>query len=75
MDKPVWKVYKENFNQKCIEECNIFDHGEFWDMCQIIWTGVHDHSSDFNTQWEEFKKELNMSYTTTFGVKVSGRLN
>ena len=56
--KPVWKVYKENFNQKCIEECNIFDHNEFWDMCQIIWFNVHDHSSDFNTQREEFKTRI-----------------
>lgn len=58
MDRPVWKVYKENFNQKCIEERNIFDHDEFWDMCQIIWINVHNHSSDFNTQWEEFKTRI-----------------
>lgn len=58
MDRPVWKVYKEDYNQKCIKECNIFDHGEFWDMCQIIWISVRDHNSDFNTQREEFKTRI-----------------
>lgn len=58
MDEPVWKVYRENFNQRCIEEYNIFDHGGFWDMCRIIWVNVHDHSSDFNTQQKEFKTRI-----------------
>lgn len=58
-NKPVWKVYRENYNQKCIEEYNIFDHNEFWDMCQIHWMNAHDQVPDnIDEQIERFNESI-----------------
>ena len=59
MDRPVWKVYRENYNQKCIEEYNIFDHDRFWDMCQIYWINAHDQApNNVEEQIERFNESI-----------------
>ena len=54
-NRPYWRVYIEDFGQKCIEKYNIFDHNEFWDMCNIMWIDVHDHNPEISTQKTEFQ--------------------
>lgn len=50
VDRPIWKVYVENYNKKCIEEYNIFDHGRFWEACQHHWINAHNRFPDNNEQ-------------------------
>ena len=45
-NRPYWRVYIEDFGQKRIEKYNIFNHDEFWDMCNIMWIDVHDHNPE-----------------------------
>lgn len=54
-NRPYWRVYIKDFGQKCIEKYNIFNHDEFWDMCNIMWIDVHDHNPEISTQKTEFQ--------------------
>ena len=49
-ERPVWKVYIENFNKNCIEEYNIFDHDYFWAGCQAAWNTARCFSEDTEEQ-------------------------
>lgn len=50
LERPVWKVYIENFNKNCIEEYNIFDHDYFWAGCQAAWNTARCFSEDTEEQ-------------------------
>lgn len=57
-ERPTWVVYVENFNQKCIEEYNIFDHDLFWDGCQIAWVTAEDNATTVEEQIEDFNERI-----------------
>ena len=57
-ERPTWKVYKEDFNRKCIEEYNIFDHDLFWDDCQIAWITAEDNATTVEEQMEDFNERI-----------------
>lgn len=57
-ERPTWVVYVENFNQKCIEEYNIFDHDLFWDGCQIAWVIAEDNATTVEEQIEDFNERI-----------------
>ena len=57
-ERPTWVVYVENFNQKCIEEYNIFDHDLFWDDCQIAWVTAEDNATTVEEQIEDFNERI-----------------
>lgn len=69
MDRPVWKVYVENFNQKCIEECNIFDHDLFWDDCQLAWIIAEDNATTVEEQMEDFNERIMLEVNYHFWSK------
>lgn len=57
-ERPTWVVYVENFNQKRIEEYNIFDHDLFWDGCQIAWVTAEDNATTVEEQMEDFNERI-----------------
>lgn len=69
MDKPVWKVYKENFNYKCIEEYNIFDHDLFWDDCQLAWITAEDNATTVEEQIRDFNEGVMLEVVYYFWNK------
>ena len=42
MDKLIWNVYIENFNEKCIEVYNIFDNYGFYNDLKVIYNEEKD---------------------------------
>lgn len=57
-ERPTWVVYVENFNYKCIEEYNIFDHDLFWDDCQLAWITAEDNATTVEKQMEDFNERI-----------------
>ena len=74
-NRPYWRVYIEDFGQKCIEKYNIFEHNEFWDMCNIIWINVHDHSSELEVQKAEFEYDIQRELLYYFSEKHEWEIN
>ena len=74
-NRPYWKVYIEDFGQKCIEKYNIFEHNEFWDMCNIIWINAHDHNPDSEVQKAEFEYDIQRELLYYFSEKHEWEIN
>ena len=70
LERPVWRVYIENFNKNCIEEYNIFDHDYFWDSCQIAWITAEHFAMTLKQQIEDFNNRIMLEVGYYFWGKI-----
>lgn len=69
-ERPIWIVYVENFNQKCIEEYNIFDHDLFWDDCQLAWITAEHYATTPKERMEDFNERIMLEVNYHFWGKI-----